>query len=524
MKRLPGVKETNIALNTVSLDLRSPAGKTGEGYFRLIVNALSERNGRLRRLGGWRALSLNKSADQNLTFAIVGDQGWGSQPEANVAAMIKTWNPSFIATVGDNIYGANTGMTLAQANALFASTNTAQYGDFIAAQKFFPSIGNHETDYDPGSGLNAAAPVWYRSKFPYAFQGGTKNYYRVHYNEGPVELFVISSGLRTDGTHFEPDGDTVGSVQYLWLRQALESSTAMFKVVIFHHSPYSRGNNYQPGLTHMRWNFGAMGADAVFSGHEHNYQRWLNQDIPYVVTGHGGAPLTGFYSLDQTVTTVDNPARYGAMRLTTEGYRLKVEAVMVDGTIFDTFYITKRNNEDLHDQLFTNFIFPAVPVDFPSYPVTGWGFDGSSPGTVTATTFTVEITEPTAEAGIVNGAEVEMPTISVVAPTTRSFVPYTNYKWRLPVKVLGAQINPPTQGWVEASYTSVVAGGTAIVKFYTVVGANLPVGANVYAYACAPMDAAQWNATDATDLIMAWDFNAQDNIFNTPTNTMVTCA
>jgi len=132
MKRLPGVKETNIPLNTVSLDLRSPAGKTGESYFRLIVNALSERNGRLRRLGGWRALSLNKSTDQNITFAIVGDQGWGTQPEADVAAMIKTWNPSFIATVGDNIYGANTGMTLAQANALFASTNTVQYVDFIA--------------------------------------------------------------------------------------------------------------------------------------------------------------------------------------------------------------------------------------------------------------------------------------------------------------------------------------------------------------------------------------------------------
>jgi hypothetical protein len=114
-----------------------------------------------------------------------------------------------------------------------------------------------------------------------------------------------------------------------------------------------------------------------------------------------------------------------------------------------------------------------------------------------------------------------MPTVSVVAPTTRSFVPYTNYKWRLPVKVLGVQINPPTQGWVEASYTSVIAGGTGIVKFNTVEGANLAVGANVYAYACAPIDAAQWNATDATSLIMAWDFNAQDNIFNTPTNTMV---
>jgi tartrate-resistant acid phosphatase type 5 len=523
MKRLSGVRETNVPLNAVSLDLRSPAGKTSEGYFRLIVNALSERDGRLRRLGGWRALSLNNPTDQKLTFAIVGDQGWGNQAEADVAAMIKTWSPAFIATVGDNIYQLSTSMTLAQADQRFAETNTLQYGDFISAQKFFPSIGNHDTDYDPGTGTNPAAPVWYRSKFPYAFQNNTKNYYRVHFNEGPVELFVLSSGLRTDGTHFEPDGHTVGSVQYQWLRQALESSTAMFKIVVFHHPPYSSGSKYHPGLTHMRWDFGAMGADAVFSGHEHNYERWLNKEIPYVITGHGGAPLNGFHNPNPAHTKVDDPPRHGAMRLTTEGYRLKVEAVMLDGTIFDTFYITKRNNEDLHDQLLTNAVNPMVRVDLPPYPVISWGFDGSSPGTVTATTATVAVTGPDAEAGIINGSLVEMPTVSVVSPTTRTFAAYTNYSWRVTVRVLSNWINPPDQGWVELSFTSTIAGGTVPVKFYTVPGANLPPNANVYAYGCAPIDAVQWQDTGSADKIMLWDFNAQDNIFVPPTNTMVIC-
>lgn len=58
MKRLGGVREKSMPLNAVSLDLRSPAGKTTEGYFRLIVNAIADRQGRMRRLGGWKALSL----------------------------------------------------------------------------------------------------------------------------------------------------------------------------------------------------------------------------------------------------------------------------------------------------------------------------------------------------------------------------------------------------------------------------------------------------------------------------------
>lgn len=517
MKRLPGVRETNLPLNAVSLDLRSPAGKTTEGYFRLIVNALSERDGRLRRLGGWRALSLTEANAEPLTFAIVGDQGWGTQPESDVAAMIKTWNPAFIATVGDNIYGLNQSMTLAQANQRFAETNTLQYGDFIAAQKFFPSIGNHDTDYDP------AAPSWYRSKFQYTFQGGTKNYYRVHYNEGAVELFVLSSGLRTDGTHFEPDGHSVGSVQYLWLQQALQSSTAMFKLVLFHHPPFSSGSKYHPGLQHMRWDFGSMGADAVFSGHEHNYERWIDKEVPYVITGHGGAPLNGYHNPNPNKSIVDNPPRFGAMRLTTQGYRLKVESVLLDGTIFDTFYITKRKNEDLHDQLLTNAINNKVRVDFPAYPVIGWGFDGSSPGATSATTATIPVTAPDAIAFDAIYTNAEMPTVSVVPPNTRVFTPYTAYKWRTTVKVGNAAIPPGDPGSVTLSCYSAKAGGTITVQFKTEDPTLLPVGSTPYVYGCAPDDATQWTDTGIADRVALWDIYSQTAMFVIPTNTMVAC-
>jgi hypothetical protein len=53
-----------ISLSAISLDLRSAAGEAPEGYMRLAVNAISDREGRLRRLGGWRALSLGMSSNR----------------------------------------------------------------------------------------------------------------------------------------------------------------------------------------------------------------------------------------------------------------------------------------------------------------------------------------------------------------------------------------------------------------------------------------------------------------------------
>ena len=40
----------------------------------------------------------------NVTFAVVGDYGFDGQPEADVAARVRSWNPSFVTTTGDNNY------------------------------------------------------------------------------------------------------------------------------------------------------------------------------------------------------------------------------------------------------------------------------------------------------------------------------------------------------------------------------------------------------------------------------------
>src|SRR5207253_9328778 len=42
----------------------------------------------------------------SVRFAIVGDYGTGTQTEQDVANLVHGWNPDFVATTGDNNYGA----------------------------------------------------------------------------------------------------------------------------------------------------------------------------------------------------------------------------------------------------------------------------------------------------------------------------------------------------------------------------------------------------------------------------------
>jgi len=105
MKRLGGVRETGIQLNAVSLDLRSPAGKTSEGYFRLVVNAISDREGRMRRLGGWRPLALGELP--------AGNEDLHDQLLTNTVSPSVISGTAVISVVGANVLVQNPGSVVA---------------------------------------------------------------------------------------------------------------------------------------------------------------------------------------------------------------------------------------------------------------------------------------------------------------------------------------------------------------------------------------------------------------------------
>jgi hypothetical protein len=189
------------------------------------------------------------SASFGQNFAIIGDFGTGSSQELSVANAIKSTNPAFVVTTGDNIYGSTN----------YAGLVGGQYyGNYITTDsttnKFFPSVGNH--DYSD-AGINTY--LSYFSALPKNNVTNTSTYYSV--KQGDVEFFMLDANT----------GEGVNSAQYNWLNAAARASTAAWQVAVFHQPAYTYASSHGP-QTNMQWDFKAMGIDAVFNGHNHNMQ------------------------------------------------------------------------------------------------------------------------------------------------------------------------------------------------------------------------------------------------------------
>src|SRR3954471_15710788 len=148
-------------------------------------------------------------------FAAVGDYGvattLGPTTEANVANLIKSWNPDYIITLGDNNYytgsAAEIDANIGQFYYDYIGNYVGSYGQGSATNRFFPTLGNHDWATRSGS------PALPTAHLNYFTLPGNERYYT--FTQGPVQFFAIDSGDHsgtiTDG--FDPDGYTSTSVQ-----------------------------------------------------------------------------------------------------------------------------------------------------------------------------------------------------------------------------------------------------------------------------------------------------------------------
>ncbi|MCB9136655.1 MAG: metallophosphoesterase [Anaerolineales bacterium] len=287
--------------NLLAVELHQSAGFSSDVGFDLVMTGMT---------AGYEATT---------RFAAIGDYGQDTNGEGAVANLVTEWDPEYIITLGDNNYPAGALATLDE-------NITAYYSEFIepafSATRFFPALGNH--DWGEGgiqsitcTGSNCTGPY-----LDYFGLPGNERYY--DYIKGPVHFFVLDSDPR------EPDGVTADSPQALWLQATLATSTAPWKVVYFHHPPYSsglHGNNLA-----MQWPFKTWGADVVLSGHDHNYEHLIVDDFHYFVNGSGGATLRECLTLvpgSQLCYDTD----YGAMIITADACNMTLTFVTPGTTV-----------------------------------------------------------------------------------------------------------------------------------------------------------------------------------------------
>ncbi|RPH61619.1 MAG: hypothetical protein EHM81_03885 [Chloroflexi bacterium] len=256
----------------------------------------------------------------SVRFAVIGDYGLSWTPEADVAAKVKSWNPDFIITTGDNNYPDGAASTIdkniGQYYHEFIYPYKGSYGAGATYNRFFPTLGNHDWH------ATGAKPY-----LDYFTLPGNERYY--DFASGPVHFFALDSDPE------EPDGNTSTSAQGAWLKNAMAAATEPWKIVYFHHAPYSSGAVHGSSKG-MQWPFNTWGADAVMAGHEHIYERIMVGGIPYIVNGAGGGPL---YDFDTPVagSAVRYNADYGAMLVEATSTSITYQFITRTGKVIDTY-------------------------------------------------------------------------------------------------------------------------------------------------------------------------------------------
>ncbi len=195
--------------------------------------------------------AVNEQAD-SIVFAVIGDYGADTPQEDSVANMVKSWHPDFIITVGDNNYYDGSAETIKDHIGKY-------YGDYIynpdakpewqchgrAAQekrnRFFPAPGNHD---------NYSKPPLKPYLDYFTLPGDEKNY---DFSWGPVHFYSINTG--TEG--FLRDT----SAEAKWLHKTSAKDSQAFKIVYFHHPPYSGGHH--GSSLDLRWPYHDWGIDAT---------------------------------------------------------------------------------------------------------------------------------------------------------------------------------------------------------------------------------------------------------------------
>lgn len=297
--------------------------------------------------------------ETDTVFAIMGDYGEDDADSASVATLIKSWDPLYVVSNGDNWYGSSTSL------ANWELLSAKNYRDYIfpyrsyqdpklvsAATKnnFYVTIGNH--DRDPVGHLAIELALF---NVPSVFRDGAEQpsngYYQVV--RGHMEHFFYDSGYDNSHVNQQADGNDLNSKQAVWLQTALARSTARWKWVHIHHPGYTSTLDASPQPTLVGdgyKNFIAIrnivnklkewGADGVSHGHSHNYERMNVNGLPVVLNGVGGQNIVAF-GTPRTWSIYRYNAKFGAQKCTVNCDTLKMEFYDVDGVLHDTLLLTK---------------------------------------------------------------------------------------------------------------------------------------------------------------------------------------
>jgi acid phosphatase type 7 len=245
------------------------------------------------------------------TFIVLGDNRSGDDIYRKIVSMIMERKPNFVVNTGDMIVTPG---------------NKQEWAKFWEMSKpiavpYFLTVGNH--DAHPKVQLSEKT---YKQEVDLP---GNELYYSF---VGGNSLFIVLDSCMDDQEKM-----VIGE-QFKWLETVLVNSPQRHKFVFLHHPLYTdlgKGHHahesldkYPESRDRLQALFVKYKVDAVFAGHEHYYEKRTVDNVLYIITGGGGAPV---YDKEE----------YGGfnhfVQVSVDGDKVSGEVVDVHGKVRDKF-------------------------------------------------------------------------------------------------------------------------------------------------------------------------------------------
>jgi acid phosphatase type 7 len=234
-----------------------------------------------------------------------------------VEAILKDSSPEFVIHTGDLV---SNGTDAAQWPVFFEIET-----ELLRKVAFFPALGNHERN----------SPRFYEF-----FQVGLPYY---SFDWGTSHFIVLNSDIGNAAADTAAK-EAFWDRQRRWFEEDLKQSQGSdFRFVTAHHPPFTAVSSRQGGNPEMAALvplFEKYHVSAGFFGHDHNYQHHLKNNVHYVVSGGGGAPLYDVNSPVPGITRkVSSVEHFVKIRM--NGKSARLTAIALDGSTLDEFEISR---------------------------------------------------------------------------------------------------------------------------------------------------------------------------------------
>ena len=284
-------------------------------------------------------------AGADFSFALLGDSGYGSTAQLQVAQLLQSLNPNLVLHAGDIIYGH---FTAGRADTRLLSI----YGEQQRSTPYFFTIGNHDLYAHPTLGDLDYLDTFY---LPTNDATGTEHYYSFDYGDAHfVSLFVPLFSQFPQHILAAPSAENPnGSRQYQWLTNDLARSSKPWKFLFFHvpirTSSAHRFDDYDAngsidGEDLQRILLPVVkkyGVQMIMNGHDHAYERFHPVNgMQSIVSGGGGVYLYGLYQQDMASAQFFSVHHCVKVSVSTDS--LVLEAVNPSGAVFDRVFYQRR--------------------------------------------------------------------------------------------------------------------------------------------------------------------------------------